>query len=150
MSDYEFTMSLRVQHPRIDPTEITRALGIRPQHTWRAGEPRRDPAGVSLEGTHRDSYWVASLMAEPQLAAAHIDVESEMLRAATQLRRSSDFLQSLADQGGAAQIEVSLFAREDFRLELSPDLLLLFGRLGLTVIFDVQPHPKSTDPIVPL
>ena len=33
MSEYEFTASLRMRHPRIDPAAITQTLGIRPQHT---------------------------------------------------------------------------------------------------------------------
>jgi hypothetical protein len=42
MSDYEFTLSLRIRHPRIDPSMITDELGIKPQHTWKAGDRRLD------------------------------------------------------------------------------------------------------------
>jgi hypothetical protein len=55
MSDYEFMMSLRVRHPRIDPAQVTRVLSIEPQHTWYAGDFRRDSAGAELGGTHRES-----------------------------------------------------------------------------------------------
>jgi hypothetical protein len=40
MSEYEFTLSLRLRHPAIDPTKITQTLGIEPQHTWKAGDRR--------------------------------------------------------------------------------------------------------------
>ena len=40
MSEYEFTVSLRIRHPSIAPSRITETLGIEPQHTWKAGEAR--------------------------------------------------------------------------------------------------------------
>ena len=58
MGAYEFTLSLRIRHPSIEPGEITRNLGIEPQHTWRAGDPRRDAAEVSSpEPTARATGW---------------------------------------------------------------------------------------------
>jgi len=50
MNAYEFTLSLRIRHPGIDPAEISSALGIEPQHTWKAGEPRRGPAEMQFFG----------------------------------------------------------------------------------------------------
>jgi hypothetical protein len=38
---------------------------------------------------------------------------------------------------------VSLFAREDFRLELSARSLALLGRLGLAVALDIHPQPHD-------
>lgn len=143
MSNYEFTMSLRIRHPHVDPAEITRCLGIEPQHTWRAGEQRRDPAGGELAGAYRESYWMGRLMAQPALASDHFDVESELLRVLGQLRRSFGFLETLKAEGGIAEVQVSLFARGDFRLEFLPDSLAMLGRLGLTVALDVKPHPHG-------
>jgi hypothetical protein len=85
-------MSLRIRHPHVEPAEVTRVLGIEPQHTWRAGDPRRDPAGTALEGSYRESYWMGRLMAEPQLASDQVGVESEVLRTLGQLRRSFGYL----------------------------------------------------------
>lgn len=51
MSEYEFTVSLRIRHPTIGPETISATLGVQPQHTWRAGEPRCDPTGAELGGT---------------------------------------------------------------------------------------------------
>ncbi|MDE2447742.1 MAG: hypothetical protein KGO22_02145 [Gammaproteobacteria bacterium] len=62
MSEYEFTVSLRIRHPTIDPATISAMLGIEPQHTWRAGEPRCDPAGAELGGAHHD--WMGRLRLE--------------------------------------------------------------------------------------
>jgi Domain of unknown function (DUF4279) len=150
MSDYEFTMSLRIRHPSADPAQITRALGIEPQHTWCVGDARRDATGSALEGSYRESYWHARLMAEPALAAGHVGVESEMTHALAQLRKSFAFLQALKAEGGDVELLVSIFARSDFRLEFVSDSLELLGRLGVTVAFEVKPQPGSIDGIQPL
>jgi hypothetical protein len=142
MSDYEFMMSLRIRHPRIDPAEITLALRIEPQHTWRAGEVRRDSAGIELGGTHGESYWMGRLMTKPELAQDQVGVESEILRTLGTLRRSFAFLEKVKEQGGSAELHVSLYAREEFRLELLPESLSLLGRMGLAVVLEVKPSPQ--------
>ena len=62
MSDYEFTMSLRIRHPTAEPAEITRILGIEPQHMWRVGEARRDAVGreIGAGDTVRAIGWADS------------------------------------------------------------------------------------------
>lgn len=150
MSDYEFTMSLRIRHPSVEPAEITRILGLSPQHTWRAGDPRRDPAGGVLEGAYRESYWMGRVMSEPELASDRMGVESEMLRVLAQLRKSAGFLETLKSENGAAELLVSIFAREEFRLEFDPESLVLLGRLGLTVAIEIKPHPNSAEGVTPL
>ncbi len=146
MSDYEFTMSLRIRHPNVDPAQVTRTLGIPPQHTWRAGDTRRDSDGIALEGEYRETFWMGRLMAQPKLASERTGVESEFTKILAQLRKSQDFLESLKEQGGVAELHVSIFAREEFRLEFLPESLALLGRLGLTVAVEVKPHPGSTPP----
>jgi len=141
MSEYEFTISLRIRHPTVDPDRITKALGIEPQHTWRAGDPRRDPGGEELEGDYRESYWMGRLMDEPQLSSERLSVESVLLEKLAILRRSHDFLEQLHAEGGVAELHISLYAREDFRLELSDQSLGLLGRLGLAVALDVHLRP---------
>ncbi|MGH8132177.1 MAG: DUF4279 domain-containing protein [Steroidobacteraceae bacterium] len=143
MSDYEFMMSLRIRHPHVEPAEITRALGIEPQHSWCAGDRRRDSTGAELGGEHRESYWMGSLMAEPELASDRVGVESEVLRTLAHLRKSLSFLETLKEQGGIAELHVSIFAREEFRLDFLPETLGLLGRLGFAVALEVKPHPHA-------
>ena len=142
MSEYEFTLSLRLRHPVIDPSAITQTLGIEPQHTWKAGDPRRDPAGGALQGVYRESYWMGRLVDEPQLSSARVSVESVLLQNLVHLRRSYAFLEQFRAEGGVAELYVSLYAREAFRLELSDESLGLLGRLGLAVALDVHPPPS--------
>jgi hypothetical protein len=145
VSEYEFTISLRIRHPTIDPARITEALGIQPQHTWKAGEPRRDPVGVQLEGDYRDSYWMARLMDHPQLSSEALSVETVLVRTLDQLRRSHDFLGQLNSNGGVSELQVSLYARQDFRLELIADSLALLGRARVAIALDVHLHTPNTE-----
>jgi hypothetical protein len=140
MSQYEFTVSLRIRHPTIDPQAITETLGIQPQHTWRAGQPRCDAAGAELGGTHHDSYWMGRLMAEPQLSCGDVSVEKVISQTLNQMRRVQPLLERLHDEGGIAELLVSLYARDVFRLELPPDALALLGKLRLAIALDVHPH----------
>ena len=143
MSRYEFLISLRIRHPSIDPAEITEALSLEPQHSWRAGQGRSDSAGHDLGGVYRDSYWMARLMSGPQLAGDSMSIESEILRILGSLRRSFQFLERLSVGGGRAELLISLFAREEFRLELLPESLSLLGRFGITIVLDVHPNPPG-------
>ena len=144
MSEYEFTVSLRIRHPTIDPSTISATLGIQPQHTWRAGQPRCDAAGAELGGAHHDSYWMGRLMDEPQLSSGTVSVERVILKTLSQLRRTQSFLEQLNAEGGVAELLVSLYARDDFRLELPSDSLALLGRMHLAFALDVHPHSPLT------
>jgi hypothetical protein len=146
MSDYEFTVSLRIRHPRIEPAKITEVLGINPQHSWKAGDPHpsRHAGGTGIEGEYRDSYWTAPIMEQPRLATTGVSVESVLVQTINQLRRAESFLQQLTAEGGTLQLAVSLLGRENFRLELSPDTMALLARLGIAVVLDVHPNTHST------
>ena len=147
MSAYEFTVSLRIRHPTIDPATISAALGIEPLHTWRAGEPRCDQAGAELGGAHHDSYWMGRLMDEPQASSNGASVERVIMKTLSQLRRAQPFLDQLDAEGGVAELLVSLYARDDFRLELPSDSLALLGRMHLAVALDVHPHSPLQAPM---
>jgi hypothetical protein len=105
----------------------------------KSGDP--DAAFAGADHVYRETFWMGRLMAQPKLATERIGVESELAQTLAQLRKSQDFLGSLKEQGGVTELHVSIFAREEFRLEFSPASLAMLGRLGLTVAFEVKPHP---------
>jgi hypothetical protein len=142
MGEYEFTISLRIRHPNIDPSSITEQLGIEPQHAWRAGDARRDSSGDGVKGVYRESYWMGRLMDEPQVSSGRLSVESLLARLLPQLRRAQCLLDRLAGEAGVAELHVSLFARGDFQLELAGELVAALGRSHLGVTFEIHPHPQ--------
>lgn len=144
MSQYEFTASLRMRHPRIDPATITQTLGIKPQHTWQSGTPRVGPEGESLEGLYRESYWMARLMDTPQLSSDQVSVEGVLRETLANLRRSQAFLERIQAEGGVTELHVSLFARANFSLELPASTLALLGRLGVGVALEIHTQSEQT------
>jgi hypothetical protein len=63
-----------------------------------------------------------------------------VLQTLAQLRRSHAFLEQLGTNGGVAELHISLFARENFRLDLSAESRAMLGRLGLAVALEIHPH----------
>jgi Domain of unknown function (DUF4279) len=143
MSEYEFTITLCIRHPNIEPARITAALGIDPQATWKEGDPRIGLEGELLQGIYRETYWSGRLMHAPQLSAEWSTVERVLLQILAQLRRSFEFLRDLRSEGAASELHVSIFSRQEFRLDFSPETLELLGRLGLALALEV--HPPQPD-----
>jgi hypothetical protein len=53
-----FQLCLRIKHPTIDPDEITRTLGLEPEHSINAGTA---VSGEGVRRLHCESYWIAQL-----------------------------------------------------------------------------------------
>lgn len=144
MTDYEFTMSLGIRHPDVDPAQITRTLGLEPQHVWRKGQQRTDHAGDAASGTHRESYWYCEFARRTELSGERSGLESELFRMLDTLRRSIGFMQDLHHSGGATELFVRIFARGDFHIDLFPEEAGLLGRLGVAMSIEVKPYPPGT------
>lgn len=72
MSDYEFTITLRIRHPDIEPARITAVLGADPQATWTKGDPRLSRRAARSRGASGESYWTGRLMPRRQLSSERI------------------------------------------------------------------------------
>ena len=64
MSGYQFSISLRIEHPSMDPARITKGLSVEPIRAWQAGMARTTPKGAPLAGTYRESYWNSGFLRE--------------------------------------------------------------------------------------
>jgi hypothetical protein len=152
MSLHDFSIALRIRHPSIDPAEVTRRVGVDPQHAWRAGEPRHvdgDDAGSAL---HRETYWVGLLPPprafEPAQWGQSVD-ESVRRAAATlpqaslyftllKMKRSARFWREFADQGGTVECLLQVHKADSFQLDLSQALLLALVDLRITLSIEVE------------
>lgn len=143
MSDYEFTMSLGVRHPDIDPAQITRALGLQPGHLWRKGDERLDHAGAVMGGNHRASYWFCEIAPRPKFPGERIGLESELSRVLQMLRKAIVFMQDLHYGGGVTELFITIFSRGDFRVELLPEEAALLGRLGVGMTMEIKPYDAA-------
>lgn len=132
MSLDDFTVSLSVRHPSIDPDEISGALGVEPRHSWKAGERRRAARGERTGGVYHESYWTAELRGLASLSGA--EIEAALLQAVVHLRRAQTFFSRLQAEGATVELVVEVAGESEVTLGLSPHLLSMLARSGFSVV----------------
>jgi len=156
MSPHEFSIALRIRHPSIDPTAITRKLGVAPQHAWRAGEPRTIEEGEVGSAFYRETYWVGLLPPRPWTptigpfvpatsarvveAARNVATHPQVALYFTllQMKRAAGFWREFAEQGGTIDCLVQVHRAERFQLDLSQALLVALVELKITLSIEVD------------
>lgn len=139
---------LRVQHPKLDPNEITRVLSMTPEHTLDAGR--------SAVSTAAESYWIApvtlSAVDEPWLGLSDdeedfgattfpsfagvplISDESIVGLALRRLQCHQPFFRSILDEGGTATLLINV--NKAGSMTIPPSLARKLADLGLTLELD--------------
>jgi hypothetical protein len=152
MSPQEFSIALRIRHPSIDPAEVTRRLGIDPQHAWRVGEPRHlddDDAGSAV---HRETYWVGLLppprlgpalapwseQIEERVRSAEAHPQVSLYFTLLKMKREARFWREFADEGGTVECLLQVHRADRFQLDLSQALLLALVELRITLSIEVE------------
>jgi hypothetical protein len=151
MSSSDYSITLRIRHPNIDPTELTRQIGFAPQHAWRAGEQRQLDNGEPATGVYRETYWVGllpelrgELAGRREPLAVGSETVDETLPAVTlhvalmKMKRAAAFWQRLAEQGGTVECLVQIQRDERCQLELSPALLAALAELRIALSVEVE------------
>jgi hypothetical protein len=159
-------VSLRVRHPTIDPDEISAAVGVKPEHCFKSGEP-----ALGRRGLHTQTYWLAHIAPgswpEPvdqsfleTIAARHPGrsaiASAEGFRKMTQSARTRSveimlfyglqrlnarhaFLERIQSDGGDVSLLLSVEhgSAADFMLPAAVSRLLV--KLGITLEFKFDP-----------
>ncbi len=110
MQRYSYTIDLRIWHPSIKPEEITRALGIQPNHFSEAGQQRKTPKGTLLEGVYRESYWNADPFDRGEYSSTDDLAEDALAEVLQVLEPHKEFIQKLRSEGGRILLQVSSFS----------------------------------------
>jgi hypothetical protein len=150
-----FQLSLRIRHPSIDPALLSRELAIEPEHSFRAGEPRRSSSGHALSTVHGQTYWLGALNpamwldtsfpGRPKLAIAqrhlHAALEQRLgwaLSSNAMLLRTkhASLLRGISADGGQVTVIVALSAVAVCSLSLTPEVTGAFSDLGITIEFE--------------
>ncbi|HEY6641939.1 DUF4279 domain-containing protein [Povalibacter sp.] len=152
----DFNVSLRIRHPEIDPAQITRKLGLQPQHVWARGDAK--VPGDSTAGRRRDTYWSARLpqlleraaqtfplddavttrfdpVIYAQFASRAIDLPAFLALHLLQMKSAKEFLQALAREGDVALV-VAMEAQSGAGIRLEQALLRQIVELGLRLEFE--------------
>lgn len=143
MQLYSFSLSLRIWHPNIDPTCITRTLGVKPKYSSMAGNPRQTPNGRPLGGIYAESYWCSDPFDRGEYLSADQIAEDVTTGLLEVLRPHKKFLLLIQEQGGRSHLTVNSFSRRNYTLILPPDLLIEIAELSLGFAHDVYPYEQN-------
>jgi hypothetical protein len=152
MTSLDYSITLRIRHPSIDPQELSQQLGFRPQHAWRAGEQRLGETGEPTDGLYRETVWVGLL---PQLHIDHLAGRRDPHAASTEsvpldlpaatlyltamkMKRAAAFWQNLAAQGGTVECLMQIRHDEHYQLDLSPTLIATLADLRIALSVEVE------------
>lgn len=152
-----FQLSLRIKHPSMDPADISKELGIKPEHSFRAGQPRQSKSGLLPASVYAESYWLARLnpaswIGSPPFAEQlnlaiiqeHIDAAiARNLTGALSMcaghfnKAHAAWLQAVCSAGGEIGLLVTLSPAAGNTFSLPPQLSRMFGDLGITLEFEI-------------
>jgi hypothetical protein len=148
-----FQLSLRIKHPSMDPAKISKELGIEPEHSFRAGQPRHSKSGLVPAAFHSESYWLAPLdpaqwfgdplFPEPlnlKVIQEHIDAAiARNLTGALGLyalkfsKTHAALFQAVQSEGGEISLLVTLSHSAVSTFSLPPQISRRLGDLGITL-----------------
>ena len=143
ISPMPIQLSLRVRHPDIDPQEISGALGLDPEHCFKAGDSRATRSKNRAAAQHTQTYWLAPINAESwpdPIEAAVRDLkargtEGVLFLFLQGLNAQISFLQKIQSEGGDVAL-ILVIEREsaaDFTLPVGVARLLV--HLGISIEF---------------
>jgi len=152
-----FQFSLRIKHPSMDPAEISKGLGIEPEHSFRAGQPRHSKSGLAPAAVYTESYWLAALdpstwFGNPPFAEGlnlgvtqkHIDAAvARNLTWALSLcvvrlsKLHGAPLHNIRSDGGEISLLVTLSPTAVSSFTLTPEVSRMFGEMGIALEFDI-------------
>jgi hypothetical protein len=152
-----FQLSLRIKHPSMDPANISKGLGIEPEHSFRAGQSRRSKTGVAPVAVHTESYWLAPLNPAswfgnlPFEALPNVLVSQSMMDTAVARnlawalglcavrfsKAHTELLQTIRSEGGEISLLVTLSSTAVSSFSLQPHVSRIFGELGIALEFEI-------------
>jgi hypothetical protein len=152
-----FQLSLRIRHPSMDPTAISKELRIEPEYAFRAGQPRASKSSVAPAAVHTESYWLAPLdpwswfgilpfQQPPGKAIPQDIIDYAVTRnltgaiglCAVRLEKShAPLLHTIRSEGGEISLLVTLSPSAVDTFSLPLQISRTFGELGITLEFEI-------------
>lgn len=132
MNPFKYTISFRIEHPSIDPREISAKLSLIPNISWMAGSRRRSPKGEPLEGSYKTTYWSYTLEQQSDMRLADC-----LETFTTSLEPYQDFLTGLRSTGGKCEYFIGWFSGPNSGEVLNYQLLSKLSRLQIDLALDI-------------
>jgi Domain of unknown function (DUF4279) len=143
MYPYRFSVSLRLKHPAMSPETTSGHLRRRPTRAWKIGDPRRTPTGTELGGTYRETYWYRKLTRKAIVWSKGKDLESYLNRLKLRLYPHARFFRRVCSGGGNVELFIGIYGQKNYGFELPSSLLTEFGRIGVSLSFDIYDYPQN-------
>lgn len=154
-----FELALRIRHPSLDPTLISKELKLLARHSFKAGQQRQPPTNLAPPSYHAESYWLGALdpatFYQSVLEFDTVPRESDLERAQERLkslvmsdldaalswcvrflRAHGDFLRRIPSEGGQIYLLVTLSNIYSANFTLGPDISRMLGELGVSINFE--------------
>ena len=134
-----YCLSLRIRHPSIDPTELSRAFALEPLHAFRAGDLRAARQGglataIAFESAPSDAIGVSQTARQRlgDMAAGNPGLALSLI--VTQvLKAQAVLLTRLVAEGGDVTLLVELSTQTLQGFSLAPQTLRALADLAVTV-----------------
>jgi hypothetical protein len=136
-----FKVSLSIRHPYIDPVEISKALGLKPERATRAGMPRTTPLGDPLHGTYEFSHWMHHLDTE-----GVNELGSVLEDFVNRFQRHDDFFYRVVEDGGTVELFCGVFAAGNWDEVLPHSLMGQLAALRVDLRLDIYPKDDDAGP----
>jgi hypothetical protein len=139
MNPYQYDLSLRLWHPKMNLSDSAAGLGLAPTRVWQVGTPRRDAQGTLLSGVHAGSYWTAPLLGGDKMLSTRVSLEESLADVVGQLTAHRHFLISVHNSGGRCECFVGLISSGHYGIEIPAALMRGLADLGLDLGIDAYP-----------
>jgi hypothetical protein len=132
MNEFQYELSLRIEHPTMAPEEVTAELAMPPKRFWRAGDQATSPQGSGLASVRKSTYWSAAVEHAPgqPLAAALVSLTER-------LEAKRPFMVRLHETGGKAEYFIGWFSGPNSGETFSWGLMRRLGELHIDLALDV-------------
>lgn len=134
MFEFSYSGTLTLVHPHLDPSVITRTLGLQPQSQAKAGSERYGRRGQPLDRKAVLSVWSCRLHEEVTLNSGVFPLASFIDTWLQRLSVHRDFFHQIDSEGGEVQFKVNWFSDSPCTTAvLPPNTLEETGKLGVGI-----------------
>lgn len=132
-----FSLRLLVSHPSADLGCLASVLGLKPDRTWRKGDPITTPKGRQMPGSYGDSRWSHEWRFKGKKQPA-----ASLSQVIDRLGRGRQAFLDIKSSGGEAQLILSLAGYRHIGDTVSCESLRKLADLGLSLGIDVCAEPQ--------
>ena len=133
MRDFNYSVSLHISHPEIDPDLISQALALQPTHRpTRKGEGKTTPKGTPREGRWEFSHWSHDFGTRQDG-----ELVPFLWHLVGTLEPHQDFLQRMVQEGGTIECFVGVFTDTNCDQVVPFDLLGKLAALRVDLRLDL-------------